>query len=108
MSPCCCSGERDLESDVLVAIYEHIGEKIQLSELAEELCINEDELRSIIVKLSAKTTVRLVFDRNTGELVIGEPKEAEKTEETEGTCAYCSYPLPEGAHYCPSCGSSVE
>jgi hypothetical protein len=108
MSPCCCSGERDIESDVLVAIYEHVGEKVQLSELAEELCIEEDELRSTIVKLSAKTTVKLAFDRNTGELVIGELKQAEKHEETEGHCAYCSYPLPEGAHYCPSCGSSVE
>jgi transcription initiation factor IIE alpha subunit len=107
MGPCCCSDNRDVETDVLVAIYEHVGERVQLNELANELCIDEDDLRSIIIRLSAKTTVKLSFDRDTGELLIGELRVAEKAQIASGNCAYCSRPLPEGAHYCPSCGSAV-
>jgi hypothetical protein len=107
MSGCCGSDRRDTESDVLVAIYEHVGERVQLRDLANELCIDEEELRPIIIKLSAKTTVKLTFDRNSGELLIGEPRIAEKTGVAPGHCAYCSHPLPEDAHYCPSCGTAV-
>jgi exosome complex RNA-binding protein Csl4 len=98
------SDRRDVEADVLVAIYERVGERIQLNDLANELHMDENELRTIIISLSPKTTVKLSFDRNSGELLIGVPT-------TEGVvpsyCANCNQPLPEGAHYCPSCGNAV-
>lgn len=107
MSGCCGSDRRDIETDVLVAIYEHVGERVQLGDLADELCMDENELRSIIIRLSSKTTVKLAFDRNSGELLIGEPRMTGTSEALSGHCTNCSRPLPEGAHYCPACGNAV-
>ncbi|WXG44047.1 MAG: zinc-ribbon domain-containing protein [Promethearchaeati archaeon SRVP18_Atabeyarchaeia-1] len=107
MSANTSSDGRNIESDILVAIFEHEGQRVQLSELAEELSVDEEELRSIIVKLTAKIAIKIGFDKDTGELVIGE-YEAETIEQTPNFCAYCSNPLPEGARFCPSCGSSVQ
>ena len=99
------SDRRDVEADVLVAIYEHVGEKVQIGDLATELNMNENELRTIIMRLSPKTTVKLSFDRNSGELIIGEQRTALGA--VPGYCTSCNRPLPEGAHYCPSCGNAV-
>jgi hypothetical protein len=93
---------------VLGTLQSHEGEKIQLSKLADELDMSERELRSAIIDLRAEGRVRVGFDKNTGDVVIGEPREAVKAARAPGFCAYCSYPLPPGARFCPSCGSSVE
>jgi transcription initiation factor IIE alpha subunit len=61
------SDRQDIESEVLVVIYEHVGERVQVRDLANELNMDENELRSIILRLSAKTTAKLSFDRDTGD-----------------------------------------
>jgi hypothetical protein len=99
------SDRRDVEADVLVAIYEHVGERVRLSDMANQLGMEENDLRTIIVRLSPKTTVKLSFDRNSGELIIGEPTTLKGV--VPGYCANCNHRLPEGAHYCPSCGNLV-
>ncbi|WXG46634.1 MAG: zinc ribbon domain-containing protein [Candidatus Atabeyarchaeum deiterrae] len=108
MGPCCCDSGRDIESEVLVALLEHAGERIQLSDLANELGIDEGELRATIIKLRGRSVIETSFDGSTGELVIGEPRRAAVDSETKTACASCDYQLPPGARFCPSCGSSVE
>nr|MDO8100615.1 zinc ribbon domain-containing protein [Candidatus Njordarchaeota archaeon] len=93
---------------VFGTLQSHEGEKIQLSKLADELDMSEKDLRSAMIDLRAEGRVKVGFDKNTGDVVIGEPKEIVKAPRAPGFCAYCSYPLPPGARFCPSCGSSVE
>jgi hypothetical protein len=101
------SDRRDIESEVLVVIYEHVGERVQVRDLANELNMDENELRSIILRLSTKTTAKLSFDRDTGELLISQPMISGKTGATQSLCTRCNHPLPNGALYCPYCGNAV-
>jgi biotin operon repressor len=93
---------------VLGTLSDHEGETVKLTKLAEELEMSERELRSAVVDLRADGKAKVAFDKNTGELIIGEPKLADRAARTSSFCVYCSFPLPPGARFCPSCGSSVE
>jgi hypothetical protein len=93
---------------VLGALRSHEGEKIELGTLADELDMSDKELRSAVLDLRAEGRVKVAFDGSTGAMVIGEQKETARARRAAGFCAYCSYPLPPGARFCPSCGSSVE
>jgi hypothetical protein len=93
---------------VLGALRSHEGEKIELGTLADELDMSDKELRSAVLDLRAEGRVKVAFDGSTGAMVIGEQKETARAKRAAGFCAYCSYPLPPGARFCPSCGSSVE
>jgi hypothetical protein len=88
-------------------LSDHNGEKVELSKLAEELEMSEKELRAAIVDLRAEGRINAGFDKNTGQVMIGEPKGVAKAS-VPVYCAYCRYPLPPGAKFCPSCGSSVD
>jgi biotin operon repressor len=93
---------------VLGILSDHEGENMALAKLADELEMSERELRSAIIDLRAEGRVKVAFDKNTGQVIIGEPKPTAKAARTPSFCAYCSFPLPPGARFCPSCGSSVE
>jgi hypothetical protein len=93
---------------VLGTLMTHEGEKIKLGILADEMEMSEKELRSAIIDLRVEGKVKVSFDKNTGEVMIGEPKSTGKTAATPVYCTYCGYPLPPSARFCPSCGSSVE
>lgn len=96
---------------VLGTLDNHEGEKVKLSSLADELGMSERELRSAIIDLRVDGKVKVQFDKNTGEVIIGEPKTGGKAVTVASKpvyCSYCGYPLPAGARFCPSCGSSVD
>jgi hypothetical protein len=94
---------------VLGMLMSHEGEKIKLGSLADEMDMSERELRSAIIDLRVEGKVRVAFDKNTGEVIIGELKGiAWSATGTPAYCGYCGYPLPPGARFCPSCGSSID
>jgi hypothetical protein len=94
---------------VLGMLTNHEGEKVKLSSLADEMDMSERELRSAIIDLRVEGKVKVAFDKNTGDVIIGEPKVGGRSAAAAPAyCGYCGYPLPPGARFCPSCGSSVE
>jgi biotin operon repressor len=96
---------------VLGILQNHEGEKVKLSSLADELDMSEKELRAAIIDLRVDGKVKVQFDKNTGEVMIGEPKTRGRAEAATTKlvyCSYCGYPLPAGARFCPSCGSSID
>jgi len=94
---------------VLGTLMNHEGEKLKLSSLADEMDMSERELRSAIIDLRVEGKIKIAFDKNTGEVIIGEPKGTGRSASAGlAYCAYCGYPLPPSARFCPSCGSSVE
>lgn len=103
------STRRRTASTVLGTLMSHEGEKVKLSTLADELEMSEKELRSAIIDLRVEGKVKAAFDKNTGEVIIGEPKPTGRAVAAGSVyCAFCGYPLPPGARFCPSCGSSIE
>jgi DNA repair exonuclease SbcCD ATPase subunit len=108
MGHCCCDNGRDIESEVLDTLLEHEEEKVQLRDLADELDINEEELRATIIRLRSKSAIGVSFDSDTGELMIGELGGRGVKTETKANCPYCGYKLPPGAQFCPNCGSSIQ
>jgi len=107
MSPSCCEGRATSEDDVLKVLSQHEGEIISIKTLADELNLDAEELRVAVTRLRSRSRVKLAFDRDTGNLVIGEPKLVTRPREAPAVCAYCRDPLPLAARFCPNCGSSV-
>ena len=107
MSPSCCEGRPTSEDDVLKVLSQHEGEIISVKTLADELNLDPEELRIAVIRLRNRSRVKLVFGRDTGNLVIGEPKLVAGPREASAVCAYCGDLLPPAAHFCPNCGSSV-
>jgi hypothetical protein len=103
------STRRRTAGTVLGTLMSQEGEKVKLSTLADELEMSEKELRSAIIDLRVEGKVKAAFDKNTGEVIIGEPKPTGRAVAAGSVyCAFCGYPLPPGARFCPSCGSSIE
>jgi biotin operon repressor len=92
--------------------------RVKIGQLASELGMSEEDVRTAIVDLRTEGRIIAKFDHSSGEVIIGTetyptapPTVPQPMIETEGVdqkfCPYCGEKIPTGAVFCPNCGSSL-
>ena len=88
--------------------------RVKIGQLASELGMSEEDVRTAIVDLRTEGRIIAKFDHSSGEVIIGSETYQTAPQpmiETEGVdqkfCPYCGEKIPSGAAFCPHCGSSL-
>jgi hypothetical protein len=90
--------------------YKHV----RVEQLASELNMSEDDVKTVIIDLRTDGKIMATFDQTTGDVIIGTEtfQTPQPVIETEGVaqkfCPYCGEKIPSGAVFCPNCGSSLQ
>jgi hypothetical protein len=88
--------------------------RIKIGQLASELNMSDEDVRTAIVDLRTEGKIMATFDNTTGEVIIGaETSQTPQTViETESVaqkfCPYCGEKISSGSVFCPNCGSSLQ
>jgi len=88
--------------------------RVKIGQLASELNMSEEDVRTAIVDLRTEGKINATFDHTSGEVIIGTEishTTSQPVIETEVVaqkfCPYCGERIPTGSVFCPNCGSSL-
>jgi hypothetical protein len=87
--------------------------RVKIEQLASELGMSEEDVRTAIVDLRIEGRINAKFDYTSGEIIIGTETSQtpqpviEKEFVDQKFCPYCGEEIPSSAVFCPNCGSSL-
>ncbi|MBD3230423.1 MAG: zinc-ribbon domain-containing protein [Candidatus Lokiarchaeota archaeon] len=92
--------------------------RISLDDLASETMIKKGDLLRVLMDLRTDGKIKYRYDRNNGDILLGEYKEGPKPEKKASEpekpksksvyCPYCGAPVTDEDKFCYKCGSSIK